>query len=137
MGRQTLNPLAYRRLRCGGRGGPGFSRYGAWFAGAVYPCVGCGDFRHYGRLVDFLVLPTAFLHGRAAAGGIALINCIGNLGGYFGPVILGWVKQHTGDVDVGLYVLACALCLAALLVLVSGKDGLKNPHELKIPENPA
>ena len=84
----------------------------------------------------FWSLPTAFLHGRAAAGGIALINCIGNLGGYFGPVILGWVKQHTGNVDVGLYVLACALCLAALLVLVSGKDGLKNPHDFKIPENP-
>ncbi len=62
---------------------------------------------------------------------------IGNLGGYFGPVILGWVKQHTGDVDVGLYVLACALCLAALLVFVSGKDrdGLINPHDFKIPEN--
>jgi len=85
----------------------------------------------------FWSLPTAFLHGRAAAGGIALINCIGNLGGYFGPVILGWVKQHTGDVDVGLYVLACALCLAALLVLVSGKDGLKSTHDFKIPENPA
>ncbi len=85
----------------------------------------------------FWSLPTAFLYGRAAAGGIALINCIGNLGGYFDPVILGWVKQHTGEVDVGLYVLACALCLAAPLVLVSGKDGLKNPHDLKIPENPA
>ena len=85
----------------------------------------------------FWSLPTAFLHGRAAAGGIALINCIGNLGGYFGPVILGWVKQHTGDVDVGLYVLACALCLSALLVFVSGKDrdGLINPHDFKIPEN--
>ena len=61
---------------------------------------------------------------------------IGNLGGYFGPVILGWVKQHTGDVDVGLYVLACALCLAALLVLVCGKDGLKSRHDFNIPENP-
>ena len=37
----------------------------------------------------FWSLPTAFLYGRAAAGGIALINCIGNLGGYFGLVILG------------------------------------------------
>ncbi len=56
MGRQTLNPLAYRRQRGGGRGGPDFFRHGAWFAGTVYPCVGCGDFRHYGQLVDFLVL---------------------------------------------------------------------------------
>jgi nitrate/nitrite transporter NarK len=88
-------------------------------------------------LAIFWSLPTAFLHGRAAAGGIALINCVGNLGCYDGPVILGWVRQHTGAVDAGLYGLACALGLAALLVLVSGKDGLKSPHDFNIPENPA
>ena len=87
-------------------------------------------------LAIFWSLPTAFLHGRAAAGGIALINCVGNLGGYVGPVILGWVRQHTGAVDVGLYGLACALGLAALLVLVTGKDGVNHPHDVNMPENP-
>jgi nitrate/nitrite transporter NarK len=62
-------------------------------------------------------LPTALLSGRAAAGGIALINCVGNLGGYFGPAMLGWIKDQTGYVDAGLYVLSVGLLTMALLVL--------------------
>jgi len=68
----------------------------------------------------FWSLPTAFLSGRAAAGGIALINCVGSLGGYVGPVILGWVRQHTGSMDAGLYVLAGGMALAAALVAAMG-----------------
>jgi len=71
----------------------------------------------------FWSLPTAFLTGRAAAGGIALINCVGSLGGYFGPVILGWVRQNTGDMDAGLYVLSGGMGLAALLVAGMGRRG--------------
>jgi D-galactonate transporter len=71
----------------------------------------------------FWALPTAFLSGRAAAGGIALINCVGSLGGYFGPVILGWVRQSVGNMDAGLYVLAGGMALAAALVLGMGRDG--------------
>jgi len=67
-------------------------------------------------LATFWTLPTAFLSGRAAAGGIALINSIGNLGGYCGPVVLGWVRQTTGNLDAGLFVLCGGLALAALLV---------------------
>jgi MFS family permease len=89
-------------------------------------------------LAIFWSLPTAFLHGRAAAMGIALINCIGSLGGYFGPVILGWVKQNTGDMDAGLYVLAVGQFSAALLVFDSGRGSHKKPHGyLKPPENTA
>ncbi len=67
-------------------------------------------------LSTFWTLPTAILSGRAAAGGIALINSIGNLGGYFGPFLLGWVKQTSGNLDAGLYVLAVGLLLAGVLV---------------------
>ncbi len=67
-------------------------------------------------LSTFWSLPTAFLSGRTAAGGIALINSIGNLGGYFGPFLLGWVKQTSGNLDIGLYVLASGLVLAGMLV---------------------
>ena len=72
-------------------------------------------------LSTFWTLPTAFLSGRAAAGGIALINSIGNLGGYFGPFILGWIKQTYGNLDAGLYLLAGILFLAGMLVVSASR----------------
>lgn len=68
-------------------------------------------------LALFWTLPTAFLSGRAAAGGIALINSVGNLGGYCSPTALGWLSDTTGRMDHGLLLLAAALILAALLSL--------------------
>jgi MFS transporter, ACS family, tartrate transporter len=69
----------------------------------------------------FWTLPTAWLSGTAAAGGIALINSIGNLAGFGGPYLIGWVKDATGSTAVGLLVLAVLPLVAACLVLV-GKD---------------
>src|SRR5262249_36820959 len=64
----------------------------------------------YGSKPAFWPMPSAFLTGTAAAGGIALVNSIGNLGGYVGPFIVGWIKDSTGSFEAGLYVLAaCAL----------------------------
>ena len=51
----------------------------------------------YSALPLLWTLPTAFLAGAAVAPGIAAINAIGNLAGYFGPFIMGWVKDLTGD----------------------------------------
>ena len=65
----------------------------------------------------FWSLPTAFLSGTAAAGGIALINAIGNLGGYVGPKLMGFMKTATGSYAVGLRVLAAAYIAGAVLVL--------------------
>lgn len=69
----------------------------------------------------FWAVPTALLSGRAAAGGIALINCVGNLGGYFGPTLLGWVRDGAGNMDAGLYLLAVGLLLMGLIILKSKK----------------
>ncbi len=69
----------------------------------------------------FWTLPTAWLSGTAAAGGIALINSIGNLAGFGGPYLIGWVKDATGSTATGLLVLAVLPLVAACLVLV-GKD---------------
>ena len=56
------------------------------------------------------------LSGTAAAGGIALINSIGNLGGYVGPFIVGWIKDSTNSFEMALYFLAaCSLALGALV----------------------
>jgi MFS transporter, ACS family, tartrate transporter len=68
----------------------------------------------YGTRPTFWPLPSIFLSGTAAAGGIALINSIGNLGGYVGPFIVGWIKDSTRSFEMALYFLAaCSLALGA------------------------
>ncbi len=66
----------------------------------------------------FWGLPTAFLSGTAAAGGIALINAIGNLGGFVGPKLMGALKDWTGSYSLGLRVLAGCYVVGGLLALV-------------------
>jgi ACS family tartrate transporter-like MFS transporter len=63
----------------------------------------------------FWALPTAFLAGTAAAGGIALINSVGNLGGFLGPSVIGWLKTHTSGFAPGVLVMAGFLALGAVL----------------------
>lgn len=63
-------------------------------------------------------MPTMFLSGAAAATGIATINSIGNLGGFAGPAMIGWVKDRTGSFAGGLYFVASLLVLSAVLTLV-------------------
>ncbi len=73
----------------------------------------------------FWALGTAFLSGTAAAGGIALINSVGNLGGFFGPFVVGVIKDKTGSSVVALLFLGAALLAMGLLALtvpnVAGK----------------
>lgn len=63
-------------------------------------------------------MPTLFLSGTAAATGIATINSIGNLGGFAGPVMIGWVKDQTGSYAGGLYFVAGLLVLSTVLTLI-------------------
>lgn len=63
-------------------------------------------------------MPTLFLSGTAAATGIAAINSIGNLGGFAGPVMIGWVKDQTGSYAGGLYFVAGLLVLSTVLTLI-------------------
>jgi len=63
-------------------------------------------------------MPTMFLSGSAAATGIAAINSIGNLGGFAGPWVIGWVKETTGSFTGGLYVVAGLLCVSAVVTLL-------------------
>jgi ACS family tartrate transporter-like MFS transporter len=71
----------------------------------------------YATLGPFWPIPSRFLRGTAAAGGIALINAIGNLGGFAGPYLVGWIKQSTGSFSYAIALLAVAAAAAALLVL--------------------
>jgi ACS family tartrate transporter-like MFS transporter len=71
----------------------------------------------WGTLGPFWALPTNFLRGTAAAGGIALVNSVGNVGGFVGPYLMGWIRDATGGFAAGLLTLAGALALGAVIVL--------------------
>lgn len=58
------------------------------------------------------------LSGTAAAGGIALINSLGNLSGWIGPSIVGWLEDVTGKTSTGLYVIAGLEIIAAVVILL-------------------
>jgi ACS family tartrate transporter-like MFS transporter len=62
-------------------------------------------------------IPPKFLTGAAAAGGIALINSFGNLGGFLGPYAIGWIRQTTGGFTGALYFLAASMALSAAFAL--------------------
>ncbi|HZC45856.1 MAG TPA: MFS transporter [Candidatus Acidoferrum sp.] len=71
----------------------------------------------WGTFGPFWAMPPEFLSGTAAAGAIALINSIGNLGGFAGPYIVGMVKQATHSFAGGMLVMAASLVAAGLLAL--------------------
>jgi MFS transporter, ACS family, tartrate transporter len=71
----------------------------------------------YGTKGPFWSIPTMWLTGAAAASGIAWINSVGNLGGFFGPSLVGWAKNLTGSFAGGLYALAVCALVSALISL--------------------
>ena len=76
----------------------------------------------WGAMGPFWTLPAAFLSGTAAAGGIALINSVGNLGGFAGPYLVGLTRNATGSFTGGLVAIAMILIIGALLVLFVRDD---------------
>jgi MFS transporter, ACS family, tartrate transporter len=76
----------------------------------------------FGCLPVFWTFPTAFLSGAAAAGGIALINSIGNLAGFAGPYAMGRIRDLTGSYTGGLLSLSAAGFMAMIIVLALEQD---------------
>jgi sugar phosphate permease len=73
-------------------------------------------------LAPFWTLPHILLkEGRAKASGLALINSIGNLGGFAGPYLVAWLKTATGDFKVALPLLAGIMAVGVLLVFTVDK----------------
>ena len=72
----------------------------------------------WGTLGPFWAMPTALLRGTAAAGGIALVNSIGNIGGFAGPYLMGWIREASGGFSAGLLTLAAVLICGAVIVLL-------------------
>jgi sugar phosphate permease len=79
----------------------------------------------------FAMCPT-FVAGAAAAGSIAFINSVGNLGGFVGPYLVGWLKDTTGSFSAGLVALAIALAAAGFTALLLK---IVRPHPSGLPSS--
>lgn len=66
----------------------------------------------------FWSMPTAVVGGAAAAAGVALINSLGNLAGFFSTIVFGWLTQLTGNTQVAMYAMASMLVVGALLAFI-------------------
>jgi len=97
--------------------------FAAWSGASYWALLGmsAATIGIYGSRAAFWPMPSIFLTGTAAAGAIALINAIGNLGGYFGPFIVGWIKDATGSFQAGLYFLAACSLMAAIIALFAAR----------------
>ncbi|SDV49855.1 MFS transporter [Chitinasiproducens palmae] len=67
----------------------------------------------------FWAMPSDYLKGEAAAGGIALINTIGLLGGFVSPTLIGWVRTATGSMEMGLMSMVGLLVLGSVLFMLN------------------
>ena len=87
-----------------------------------------------GMVGPFWALSTASLSGAAAAGGIAWINSVGNLGGFIGPTIVGYIRKATGNYSGAVTVLGFALALLACLAVAlrSPKDRASKPQRVEV-----
>ena len=75
----------------------------------------------YGAFGVWWSYPTTFLSGTAAAAAIAMINSFGNIGGFVGPYVTGWIKETTGSFTGAWVYLAGSMTLAGLLILTLRK----------------
>jgi ACS family tartrate transporter-like MFS transporter len=71
----------------------------------------------YAALVVLWTLPQSFLGGTAAAGAIALVNSIANLGGFLGPTVVGYLKQATGSYAAAMGFLSMGLVMTAIVIV--------------------
>lgn len=101
------------------------STHQLWFALLAFSLATIGVWSVMG---PFWALSTSFLSGAAAASGIALINSLGNIGGFIGPYLMGWLKEVTAHYGAGLLALALILVAGAGICLLAAKDRAGQPE---------
>jgi MFS transporter, ACS family, tartrate transporter len=82
----------------------------------------CGAFGSY---APFWAIPPSFLTGAAAGGAIALINSVGNLGGFFGPYIVGYIKDTTGSFNTSMIFLGVSMIISSSIIVFLVKQSGK------------
>jgi len=112
--------------------------FSAWLTSPVMQLVALSvvAFSLFSTTAVFWTLPGRFLTGASAAAGIALINSVGNLGGYIGPFGIGLLKQYTGNMASGLYFLTIVMIFGLILTyFVYAKFETKKSKTMNINEN--
>jgi ACS family tartrate transporter-like MFS transporter len=71
----------------------------------------------WSALAPFWGFATTLLTGTAAAGAIALVNSVGNLGGFAGPYLMGWLRDATGGYRIGLQLLSAMMLFGGLAIM--------------------
>jgi MFS family permease len=84
---------------------------------AVMVCITVCAMGVYAAIPVFWQLPTRLLSGVGAAAGIALVNSFGNLSGFVGPYLTGWLEDLTGSFRTGMWVVAVLMLVAGLVAL--------------------
>ncbi|WP_414449112.1 MFS transporter [Burkholderia sp. 22PA0099] len=83
----------------------------------------------------FWAIPPAYLKGTSAAGGIALINTIGVLGGFMSPIAIGWLRTASGDFRAGLGLMVGVMAVGAvLLAAIRQSSARREPHAILVAE---
>jgi ACS family tartrate transporter-like MFS transporter len=94
---------------------------GAAYSGSVYPSIftiSVATLATFSMMGPFWAIPTGLLSGAEAAVGIALINSVGNLGGLFGPYVIGWVRTATSSFRGGLLAVGASVAMSGVVVLL-------------------
>lgn len=86
--------------------------------GAAIVCLCVASMGILSSSSQFWSLPTAMLSGMSAAAGIAAINCVANLAGFFSPAVVGWLNDLTGHSTAGLIFISVAVAFGALLTFL-------------------
>jgi ACS family tartrate transporter-like MFS transporter len=73
----------------------------------------------FAMMGPFWALATSHMRGASAAAGIAIVNSIGNLGGFTGPYLIGWLRGASGDFRAGLTLVGAALLISGLATLLA------------------
>ena len=101
-------------------GGVGFL-LAAWLGNSYWALAGMciATIGTYGSRPTMWPMPSQFLTGASAAVGIALINSIGNLGGYVGPFVVGWIRDSTKSFEMAVYFLAACAFMSGLVAYLA------------------
>jgi ACS family tartrate transporter-like MFS transporter len=92
-------------------------QYPLWLM-MVFFAITAGGLKAY--LPAFWALPSLFLAEAAAASSIGLINSFGNLGGYIGPKVLGYLAKRTGSYAPGITILCISIATSATIIVLLG-----------------
>jgi MFS family permease len=79
-------------------------------------------------VATFWSLPTAFLSGTAAAAGIAFVNSVGNLGGHFGPDLIGRIRTMSGGASEAAFLALAAIAVLGAIITIALPNTQKKLH---------